>query len=78
LRSGTVVSHFHDQSEKQSRLSLTSEKQRVGLNSRHFWRASLPWEARPAGNGRYIMAVYDPIDDVTVYPVTAYEVPEPR
>lgn len=29
-------------------------------------------------DGRYIMAVYDPIDRVTALPVTAYEVPEPR
>jgi len=25
-------------------------------------------------NGRYILVVYEPIDDVTVYPVTAYGV----
>ena len=29
-------------------------------------------------DGRYIIAIYDFIDDVTVLPVTAYEVPEPR
>jgi hypothetical protein len=37
----------------------------------------------PAGwgytdDGRYIMAVYDELDDGTLLPVTAYEVPEPR
>jgi hypothetical protein len=29
-------------------------------------------------DGRYIIAVYDFVDDVTVLPRTAYEVPEPR
>ena len=29
-------------------------------------------------DGRYIIAVYQKIDVVTVVPVTAYEVPEPR
>lgn len=36
----------------------------------------------PAGwgyteDGRYIIAVFEEIDEVTVLPVTAYEVPEP-
>jgi hypothetical protein len=29
-------------------------------------------------DGRYIIAVYEEIDDATILPVTAYEVPEPR
>ena len=29
-------------------------------------------------DGRYIMAVYEVLDDMTILPVTAYEVPEPR
>lgn len=29
-------------------------------------------------DGRYIMAVYEELDDATILPVTAYEVPEPR
>ncbi|MCR4413192.1 MAG: hypothetical protein NUV77_12290 [Thermoguttaceae bacterium] len=29
-------------------------------------------------DGRYIMAVYEELDEVTLLPVTAYEVPEPR
>jgi hypothetical protein len=29
-------------------------------------------------DGRYVIAVYEEIDDMTVLPVTAYEVPEPR
>jgi hypothetical protein len=29
-------------------------------------------------DGRYIMAVYEELDELTVLPVTAYEVPEPR
>jgi hypothetical protein len=28
--------------------------------------------------GRYIIAVYEDLDDITVLPVTAYEVPEPH
>jgi hypothetical protein len=28
-------------------------------------------------DGRYIMAVYDYLDELTVLPVTAFEVPEP-
>lgn len=28
-------------------------------------------------DGRYIIAVYEEIDDVTIIPTTAYEVPEP-
>lgn len=31
-----------------------------------------------AADGRYIMAVYEQLDQLTVLPVTAYEVPEPR
>jgi hypothetical protein len=29
-------------------------------------------------DGRHIMAVYEQVDRLTVLPVTAYEVPEPR
>ena len=29
-------------------------------------------------DGRYILSVYEHVDDVIVRPVTAYEVPEPR
>lgn len=29
-------------------------------------------------DGRYIMAVYEELDEMTILPVTAYEVPEPR
>jgi hypothetical protein len=29
-------------------------------------------------DGRYIIAIYEEIDEVTILPVTAYEVPEPR
>ena len=28
-------------------------------------------------DGRYIIAIYDFVDDMTILPVTAYEVPEP-
>lgn len=29
-------------------------------------------------DGRYIIAVYEKLDEITCLPVTAYEVPEPR
>lgn len=29
-------------------------------------------------DGRYVIAVFDFLDDMTVLPITAYEVPEPR
>lgn len=29
-------------------------------------------------DGRYIIAVYELVDEITVIPITAYEVPEPR
>ncbi len=31
-----------------------------------------------AADGRYIMAVYEELDEVSILPVTAYEVSEPR
>ena len=34
------------------------------------------WAHTP--DGRYIMAVYEQLDPITVLPVTAYEVPEPK
>lgn len=34
------------------------------------------WGYKP--DGRYIMAVYEELDETTILPVTAYEVPEPR
>ncbi len=46
---------------------------------RGFSRSSgLPVTWGYAEDGRYIMAVYREIDDVTILPVTAYEVAEPR
>jgi hypothetical protein len=30
-----------------------------------------------AGRGAYIIVIYQQIDEDTIYPVTAYEVPEP-
>jgi hypothetical protein len=29
-------------------------------------------------DGRYVIAIFDFIDDMTILPITAYEVPEPR
>lgn len=46
---------------------------------RGFSRSSgLPAAWGYTDDGRYIMAVYEEIDDITILPVTAYEVPEPR
>ncbi len=33
--------------------------------------------SRHAPDGRFIVVVYEEVDDETVLPVTAYEVPEP-
>ena len=48
-------------------------------SSKGYSRSSgLPaaWGYTP--DGRYIVAVYEELDEVTILPVTAYEVPEPR
>ena len=29
-------------------------------------------------DGRYLIVVYEEVDEVTILPITAYEVPEPR
>ena len=29
-------------------------------------------------DGRYVVAIYEELDEMTILPVTAYEVPEPR
>jgi hypothetical protein len=39
--------------------------------------SSLPAVWGYTHDGRYIIAVFEEIDDITVLPVTAYEVPEP-
>jgi len=47
--------------------------------SRGFSRSSgLPASWGYTLDGRYIMAVYEELDETTILPVTAYEVPEPR
>jgi hypothetical protein len=47
--------------------------------SKGFSRSSgLPGAWGYTADGRYIMAVYEELDKVTLLPVTAYEVPEPR
>jgi hypothetical protein len=48
-------------------------------SSKGYSRSSgLPvaWGHTP--DGRYLMAMYEELDQLTVLPVTAYEVPEPR
>lgn len=39
--------------------------------------SGLPCVFGTALDGRYIIVVYEAIDEDTIYPVTAYEVPEP-
>jgi hypothetical protein len=47
--------------------------------SRGISRSSgLPVAWGYTSDARYIIAVYEEIDPITVLPVTAYEVPEPR
>ena len=47
-------------------------------DSKGFSRSSrLPAAWGYTEDGRYIMAVYQELDELTVLPVTAYEVPEP-
>jgi len=47
-------------------------------DSRGFSRSTgLPAAWGYTADGRYIMAVYEELDEVTILPVTACEVPEP-
>ena len=47
--------------------------------SKGFSRSSrLPAVWGYTADSRYIVAVYEELDEMTVLPVTAYEVPEPR
>ncbi len=47
--------------------------------SRGYSRSSeLPSAWGYTADGRYIIIVYEELDEMTVLPVTAYEVPEPR
>ena len=48
-------------------------------DSKGYSRSSgLPVAWGYTSGGRYIMAVYEKLDDATILPVTAYEVPEPH
>lgn len=48
-------------------------------SSKGYSRSSgLPAAWGHTRDGRYIIVVYEELDPVTVLPVTAYEVPEPR
>jgi hypothetical protein len=48
-------------------------------DSKGFSRSSrLPAAWGYTADGRYLMAVYEELDGLTVVPVTAFEVPEPR
>ena len=41
-------------------------------------RSGLPTAFGTTHTGRYIMVAFEELDPDTVYPVTAYEVPEPK
>lgn len=43
----------------------------------HSRSSSLPIVFGHTRTGRYIAVVFDPLDNDTVYPITAYDVPEP-
>ena len=48
-------------------------------SSRGYSRSSgLPVALGYTADDRYIMAVYEELDQISVLPVTAYQVPEPR
>ena len=53
---------------------VVSRPERMGLSR----STGLPVSWGHTHDGRYIMAVYERIDRLTVLPVTAYEVPEPK
>jgi uncharacterized DUF497 family protein len=40
--------------------------------------SDLPAAFGYTGDGRYIIAIYEHLDDMTILPVTAFEVEEPR
>ncbi len=48
------------------------------VDARRSRSSDLPAAFGYTEDGRYIIAIYDFVDDITVLPVTAYEVPEPR
>jgi hypothetical protein len=45
---------------------------------RQLSQRELPVAWGYTSDGRYIIAVYEHVDELTVIPVTAYEVPEPK
>ena len=69
------VAHIaaHGVSQADFAAILTHSKNR-GLSR----RSMLPVDWGYTLDDRYIMAVYEHLDDVTVNPITAYEVPEPK
>jgi uncharacterized DUF497 family protein len=47
--------------------------------SKGFSRSSgLPAAWGHTSDGRYLIVVYEEVDEVTILPISAYEVPEPR
>jgi len=47
------------------------------VDVRQSQSSDLPAAFGYSEDGRYIIAIYEFLDDVTILPVTAYEVPEP-
>jgi hypothetical protein len=75
LWTGSIIRHLAENGVSQD------DFERVVCNpsSRGYSRSSgLPVSWGHATDGRYIMAVYEALDEVTILPVTAYEVGEPR
>jgi hypothetical protein len=70
-----VVEHLaeHDVSQDDFEYAFLSP------TSKGYSRSSgLPTKWGYTEDGRYIMIVFEELDELTILPVTAYEVPEPR
>jgi hypothetical protein len=70
-----VVEHLEEQGVSQDDFEYVFSKP----TSKGYSRSSgLPAVWVYTEDGRYILAVFEELDDVTILPVTAYEVPEPQ
>jgi hypothetical protein len=75
LWTGDIVRHLADHGVSQDDF----ERVVCSPSSRGYSRSSgLPASWGHTEDGRYIVAVYEELDQVTILPVTAYEVREPR
>lgn len=70
-----IVAHIDEHGVSQDDFEhVVSNPTRRGISR----SSGLPAAWGYATDGRYIIAVYEEIDETTILPVTAYEVPEPR